>query len=106
MGKIADDPSILDKDSAYFHALHDANRQSDAVTDAISPFIENRHPSQLYEALSEGALLFAILWIVRVKFPKAPHGLLTGLFFGLYATFRIVSEHFREPDAAWVIEDC
>jgi phosphatidylglycerol:prolipoprotein diacylglycerol transferase len=41
---------------------------------------------------------------VRVRFPKAPHGLLTGLFFCLYATFRIFAESFREPDAAWVIE--
>ena len=49
-------------------------------------------------------MLFAILWIVRVKFPKAPNGLLTGLFFGLYATFRIIAEQYREPDAAWVIE--
>ena len=63
-----------------------------------------RHPSQLYEALFEGAVLFAILWRIRVKLPKAPHGLLTGAFFGLYATFRIVAEQFREPDAAWVIE--
>jgi phosphatidylglycerol---prolipoprotein diacylglyceryl transferase len=88
----------------YFHQMVEANRNSDAVTDAISPYLEPRHPSQLYEGLLEGALLFAILWIVRVKFPKAPHGLLTGLFFGLYATFRIIAEQFREPDAAWVIE--
>ncbi len=88
----------------YFHKLVEGNRESDAVTDAISPFIESRHPSQLYEALLEGALLFAILWIVRVKYPRAPHGLLTGLFFGLYATFRIFAEQFREPDAAWVID--
>jgi phosphatidylglycerol:prolipoprotein diacylglycerol transferase len=54
--------------------------------------------------LLEGALLFAILWIVRVRFPKAPHGMITGLFFGLYATFRIFAEAFREPDAAWVID--
>ena len=104
VGKIADNPGIRDKNAAYFQALLDANRNSDAVTDAIAPFIEPRHPSQLYEAALEGALLLAILWIVRVKFPKAPHGLLTGLFFGLYATFRIFAEQFREPDAAWVIE--
>ncbi|OYV05027.1 MAG: hypothetical protein CFE26_13760 [Verrucomicrobiales bacterium VVV1] len=34
--------------------------------------------------------------------PDAPHGLLTGLFFGLYALFRIFAEQFREPDAALV----
>ncbi len=90
--------------SAFFEALLAANRKSDEVSAAISPFLETRHPSQIYEGLLEGALLFAILWIVRVKFPKAPNGLLTGLFFGLYAIFRIFAEQFREPDAAWVIE--
>lgn len=88
----------------YFHKLAEANRDSDTVTKAIEPFLEPRHPSQLYEGFLEGGLLFAILWVVRVKFPKAPDGLLTGLFFGLYPTFRIFAEMFREPDAAWAIE--
>jgi phosphatidylglycerol:prolipoprotein diacylglycerol transferase len=43
-----------------------------------------------------------ILWGVRVRFPKAPEGLITGLFFALYAIFRILGEQFREPDAAMV----
>lgn len=65
-------------------------------------YLPDRHPSQIYEALLEGALLFAILWLVRLRYPRAPHGLLTALFFGLYAVFRIVGEQFREPDAAMV----
>jgi phosphatidylglycerol:prolipoprotein diacylglycerol transferase len=93
-----------DTESFFAQKLLEANRESDAVSEAISPFLEPRHPSQLYEALLEGAVLFAILWWIRVRFPKAPHGLLTGAFFGLYATFRIIAEQFREPDAAWVIE--
>lgn len=102
---IASNPNIGNDQMAYYHALIDANRHSEAVTNAIAPFIDSRHPSQIYEGLLEGALLFSILWFVRVKFPKAPHGLLTGLFFGLYATFRIFAEQFREPDAAWVIKN-
>ncbi len=95
----------MDRDPfAYHHALIEANRESPDVSSAIEPFINPRHPSQLYEALLEGALLFAILWIIRVKFPKAPAGMITGIFFGLYATFRIFAEQFREPDAAWVVE--
>ena len=88
--------------SAYFEALLDANRHSDKVNDAIAPYLEPRHPSQLYEGVLEGLLLFIILYVVRVKFPKAPDGLLTGLFFALYAVFRIIGEQFREPDAAMV----
>ena len=85
--------------SAYFEQLLAANRHSDKVTDAIAPYLEPRHPSQLYEGALEGLLLFVILWTVRVRFPKAPDGLLTGLFFLLYPIFRIFAEQFREPDA-------
>lgn len=85
-----------------FGQLLDANRHSSAVGEAISGYLEPRHPSQLYEGLLEGVALFAILWLVRVRFPKAPHGTLTGLFFGCYALFRIFAEQFREPDAALV----
>ncbi len=77
-------------------------RHNPAVSDAIAPFLEPRHPSQLYEALLEGAALFAILWCVRVKYPNAPNGLLTGLFFVFYAIFRIICEQFREPDSRMV----
>ena len=57
-----------------------------------------RHPSQLYEAALEGALLFALLMIaVRMGAFRRP-GLVTGLFALGYAIGRIVSEFFREPD--------
>lgn len=59
-----------------------------------------RHPSQLYEALLEGFLLFAALQIIvwRSNILKRP-GLLAGLFACGYALARIFSEPFREPDA-------
>ncbi len=79
-----------------------ATRHSPEVTAALGPFLEPRHPSQVYEGLLEGVALFAVLWLVRLRFPKAPDGLLTGLFFGIYAVLRIVGELFREPDAALV----
>lgn len=87
-----------------FDILLATNRDNPQVSEAISPYLQLRHPSQVYEGLLEGALLFAILWTVRLKFPKAPNGLLTGLFFGFYAIFRIIAEGFREPDAAWVVD--
>ncbi len=77
-------------------------RDNPQVSETLGSHLQPRHPSQIYEGLLEGALLFAILWFVRTRFPKAPDGLLTGLFFALYAAFRIIGEQFREPDAAMV----
>jgi phosphatidylglycerol:prolipoprotein diacylglycerol transferase len=61
-----------------------------------------RHPSQLYEALLEGLLLFTILWTARTKpwkkLPGWPHGSILSLFLICYGLFRIVVENFREPD--------
>jgi len=82
--------------------LADASRHNPEITKILGEFLPARHPSQIYEGLLEGALLFSILWFVRTRFPKAPDGLLTGLFFALYASFRIFGEQFREPDAAMV----
>jgi phosphatidylglycerol---prolipoprotein diacylglyceryl transferase len=86
-----------------FEEMLAVQRGDAAVSKAIEPFLLPRHPSQLYEGLLEGALLFAILWWVRTRFPQAPVGILTGLFFVLYAVFRIFAEQFREPDATLVL---
>jgi phosphatidylglycerol:prolipoprotein diacylglycerol transferase len=56
-----------------------------------------RHPSQLYEALFEGIVLFSILWIVRDRVKR--EGTVTALFFILYGIIRFIMEFFREPDA-------
>jgi phosphatidylglycerol:prolipoprotein diacylglycerol transferase len=63
---------------------------------AAGPF--PRHPSQLYEAATEGLLLFALLMLaVRMGALKRP-GLVTGLFGVGYGLARIFCEFFREPD--------
>lgn len=56
-----------------------------------------RHPSQIYEALLEGLLLFVILNLVARR-PR-PTGLLLGLFLMFYGLFRFAVEFVREPDA-------
>lgn len=55
-----------------------------------------RHPSAIYQFLTEGVLLFAILWLVSLKPRK--RGLVTGLFMLLYGSFRFFTEFFRQPD--------
>jgi len=63
------------------------------------PFL--RHPSQLYEAFSEGIMLFLLLYGAAV-YTSAPQkrGFLSGLFFVGYGIARIVCEGFREPDVS------
>jgi len=57
-----------------------------------------RHPSQLYEALGEGLVLFVLLaLLVRAGGFRRP-GLVAGVFGMGYAAARIVCEFFREPD--------
>lgn len=56
-----------------------------------------RHPSQLYEALLEGLLLFLIVYIFSIK--SRPRMAVTGLFALSYGIFRFIVEFFREPDA-------
>jgi phosphatidylglycerol:prolipoprotein diacylglycerol transferase len=56
-----------------------------------------RHPSQLYEALLEGLLLFIILWFYSAK-PR-PVMAVSGLFLLGYGIFRSSIEFVREPDA-------
>ena len=55
-----------------------------------------RHPSQLYEALFEGVILWAILWFFRSRKPFK--GFMMGLYFSGYGFFRFFIEYFREPD--------
>lgn len=56
-----------------------------------------RHPSQLYEALFEGLVLFGILWTLR-KSSKVKGAVLAFYLIG-YGGIRFVLEFFREPDA-------
>jgi phosphatidylglycerol:prolipoprotein diacylglycerol transferase len=57
-----------------------------------------RHPSQLYEALLEGLLLFVVLAFLAVRRPPLPRGVLFGVLLSLYGVFRISVEFLREPD--------
>lgn len=56
-----------------------------------------RHPSQVYQFLLEGLLLFVLLWIYARK-PRAT-GQVSALFLLGYGVFRFIAEFFREPDA-------
>lgn len=55
-----------------------------------------RHPSQLYEAILEGLVVFAILVYFRKR--KTFDGQLALMYGVLYSTMRIIAEFFRQPD--------
>jgi phosphatidylglycerol:prolipoprotein diacylglycerol transferase len=56
-----------------------------------------RHPSQIYQFLLEGLLLFVLLWLYARKPRKM--GQVSGAFLLGYGVFRFIAEFFREPDA-------
>lgn len=55
-----------------------------------------RHPSQIYEAIFEGPVLFALLWWFRLRTTK--RGQILAIFLILYGILRFIIEFFREPD--------
>jgi phosphatidylglycerol:prolipoprotein diacylglycerol transferase len=56
-----------------------------------------RHPSQAYQFLGEGVLLFVVLWLYA-RYPR-PVGAVSGVFMMGYGAARFGAEYFREPDA-------
>ena len=61
---------------------------------------EPRHPSQLYEALLEGLVLFVVVNLFwRMDFVRSRPGFATGIFILGYAAARSFVELFRQPDA-------
>ncbi|MEQ8193529.1 MAG: prolipoprotein diacylglyceryl transferase, partial [Rhodospirillales bacterium] len=58
-----------------------------------------RHPSQLYEAVLEGVVLFLVLFVLRQKESiRRRVGMLSGVFLIGYAAARSIGELFRQPD--------
>ncbi len=58
-----------------------------------------RHPSQLYEALLEGVILFLLLFALSRKRPPLPRGTFLGVFLTFYGIARFLIEFVRQPDA-------
>ncbi|HCK04064.1 MAG: prolipoprotein diacylglyceryl transferase [Proteobacteria bacterium] len=73
-------------------------RPTDLPWGMIFPLTDKltRHPSQLYESITEGILLFIILWIYSSKPRKT--GCISSYFLIFYGLFRFLIEFTREPD--------
>ena len=74
-------------------------RENDSVREALGQYLSPRYPSQLFEALGEGLIIFLVLITLRLVWKKAPSGVFSALFSLMYAAARIITECYREPDA-------
>jgi len=75
-------------------------RETDILWSVIFTKIDNitRHPSQIYEALLEGLILFLIMLLLIKKNYLLRPGLISALFLVFYSLFRFIVEFFRVPD--------
>jgi phosphatidylglycerol:prolipoprotein diacylglycerol transferase len=64
---------------------------------AHSGSLQPRHPSQIYQFLLEGLLLFVLLWLYARR--ERPQGQVAAAFLVGYGTLRFIAEYFREPDS-------
>lgn len=92
------DPAVLGVDEVVARAGSEPE-----MREVLLQWLPARHPSQIYEAILEGLVLFGILWWMRTR-TRQPFGMITGAFFVFYAIFRIAVEFVREPDAplTWI----
>ena len=75
-------------------------RETDLFWGVKFPKVDDlyRHPSQIYEAIFEGVILFIILNFLHMKDKFKTPGLISSMFLIFYSLFRIFTEIFREPD--------
>lgn len=75
-------------------------RETDILWSVKFIAIDNisRHPSQIYEAIFEGIILFYMLNYFSKKKTFKIKGLISSMFLILYSLFRFILEFFREPD--------
>jgi phosphatidylglycerol:prolipoprotein diacylglycerol transferase len=77
--------------------LHKLAHEGWNYTAQLKPLISSRHPSQIYQAVAEGLVVGAIMWIVWAR-PRKP-GIVAACFLIVYGFLRIATELIRLPDA-------
>ncbi len=94
-------PAFIPGEPSYspWQRMIELCQSSEAVRDALAPFLTPRYPSQIFEALGEGLIPFMVLLTLRFTWKSAPTGLFAALFCFMYAAARITCECFKEPDA-------
>lgn len=75
-----------------------AYRDNPQIRALLAGILTPRHPSQLYEAVCEGILLFLLLLYAEHRGVRRHPGVETGIFLASYAVARMSGELFRQPD--------
>jgi phosphatidylglycerol:prolipoprotein diacylglycerol transferase len=88
------DPDTFDQ--YYRNLCQQLQAHNAAAVSAVAAILPPRHPSQLYEALLEGALLFTLCWTIGWFWRK--DGMASGAFLTFYPIMRIIGEQFRVGD--------
>ena len=75
-------------------------RETDVFWSVIFMKVDNltRHPSQIYEAIFEGVVLFLIMFLLVRKNYLSKPGLISAMFLIFYSLFRFFIEFYRIPD--------
>lgn len=91
--------TLMQPEEGFYDTVTRLCRENEAVREALGQFLNYRYPSQLFEALGEGLIIFVVLIAIRLGWKNAPAGIFSALFCFMYAAARISTECFREPDA-------
>lgn len=95
LARLAPNAQTLDQ---QIHALIAAIRNGDPIARAaVQAVLQPRYPSQLFLAVTEGLVVFAVAAVAWYR-PRKPFTI-AGLFGVTYGLMRILGEFFREPDA-------
>lgn len=81
----------------YEALLRKLQAGSDEAARLLEPWINARHPSQLYQAAAEGLMVGLIIWLIARR-PRKP-GIVGAWFLISYGILRVVTELWRLPDA-------
>jgi len=93
---VGSDPSALTAWDIGNWWQHGHNAITQFMSGWFNEILLPRHPSQLYEGLLEGALLFTICWMIGRLWRK--DGMASGAFLTFYPIMRIIGEQFRVGD--------
>jgi phosphatidylglycerol:prolipoprotein diacylglycerol transferase len=97
------DGDMYDATQRMITTLQSGTREESArVAAELAPLLSARHPSQLYQAATEGLLLGVVLLVAWMKPRRA--GTIGGLFLVIYGVSRIATEFFRLPDAHLAVQ--